>query len=222
MRWASGYVVIIFDLPRCLAPGGMGCFYFKISRMMKQLAMLALCAVLVAGCGKQEEVEAPAAIKESDISIASLKASKVIVYRFSQRGDEDPKVLIEPASMITGEGSLDLQSLKTLKRAEATLTPEQVGRLVDAVYGSNEKTESAACYEPHHIFLFYDNSDALINVVEVCFECTNLSAYPELEKPQWWRHDFRALARICDEAGVGMTAGSAEDLIQLRDERAKP
>lgn len=105
------------------------------------------------------------------------------------------------------------------KRNEAILKPDQVSRLVDAVYGSHEKTGPAACYDPHHIFLFYDTADVLIHVVEVCFSCTNLNSQPQIEESQWGRHDFRELARLCDEVGIGMNSGTAEDQIRFWDER---
>lgn len=188
---------------------------------MKQLVILILCSALIVGCGKQEAAkEQPAAIKESEITPANLKKARVVAYRFALPGDGESELPVESGfSLIDRNGRVDLATLDKLKQAKATLPPGQVHRLVDAVYGRNEKTGAAACYDPHHIFLFYDDSDSLINVVEICFSCTNLHAEPQIEELQWWRHDFRELARICDEVGIGMASGSAEDMIRLWDER---
>lgn len=122
-------------------------------------------------------------------------------------------------SLITKDGKLDIATLKSLKVAQATLTRDQVNRLVDSVYGPHSQAGAAACYDPHHIFLFYDKADVLINVVEVCFACINLHAQPQIKEAQWNRHDFRNLARICDEAGIGLTSRSAEEQILIWDQQ---
>ncbi len=169
--------------------------------------------MLFVGCGKRE---APVSIVDSQIEKSSLKAARVVAYRFAlpEEGRGLPSF-----SLITDEGKLDVAALKNLKLAQATLTPDQVSRLVDSVYRPHSLTGRAACYDPHHIFLFYGAADVLINVVEVCFGCTNLNAQPQIEEPQWSRHDFRELARICDEAGIWMMSGTAEDQIRFWDER---
>lgn len=169
-----------------------------------------------------ETSKTPISIQDSEITDSSLKAARVVAYRFGFPDEENEKAPRLPARIITQDGRLDIDTLEDLKMAEATLTPDQVSRFVDAVYGSHEKTDPAACYEPHHIFLFYDKDDILINVVEICFGCTNLHASPEIKESQVWRHDFRELARICDEVGIGMTSGTAEDQIRLWDEREQP
>ncbi len=179
--------------------------------------------MLFAGCEERAAVDAPISIQESSISKSSLKAARVVAYRFALPVEGSAELPRESGfSLINRDGSFDLAALKHLQLAEATLMPDQVSRLVDAVYDSHDVTGAAACYDPHHIFLFYDTNDVLINVVEVCFGCTNLHAQPQIEKPQWCRHDFRELARICEEAGIGMTSGSAEDQIRLWDERDQP
>jgi hypothetical protein len=184
--------------------------------------------MLIVGCGKRQAVatvkaidavEAPISVVDSPIDKPSLKAARVVGYRFALPGEGSGLPMESGFSLITRDGRLDIAVLKNLKLAQATLTPDQVSRLVDSVYGPHSETGPAACYDPHHIFLFYDAADVLINVVEVCFGCTNLNAQPQIEEPQWYRHDFRELARICDEAGIGMSLGTAEDQIRFWDER---
>ena len=183
---------------------------------MKHLTLVSLLAMLLVGCGKPEVADAPAPIPDSGRLVASLKVAKVVAYRFASPGEGGVQ---EPTTLFTPEGQLDKEALTNLKRSEAVLTPGQVGRLVEAVYGDHGKTPPAACYDPHHIFLFYDADGELINAVEVCFSCTNLVAQPEIEESQWFRHDYRELARIGDESGIGMSSGKAEDFIRLWDER---
>lgn len=193
---------------------------------MGRLVIPAACALMLSACDRPEVARAsgsirePIAIPPAAFSAASLKAAKVVAYRFALPGDGVPGAVMESGySLITKDGALDVTALERLKVKEATLNADQVARLVDAVYGDHEKTGAAACYDPHHIFLFHDRSGALFHAVEMCFACTNLHAQPPIAEPQWCRHDFRELARICDEAGIGMVSGSAEDQIRLWDER---
>lgn len=189
---------------------------------MKRVALLTLCSIFFTSCEKREKsevVDASILIQESKITESSLKNARVVAYRFALPGEGGELPMELGFSLITRERKLDLAALKNLKQAEATLTAEQVSRLVDAIYGTHDHTGPAACYDPHHIFLFYDTTDVLINVVEVCFGCTNLHAQPQIEESQWGNHDFRGLARICDEIRIGMSSGTAEDQIRLWDER---
>jgi hypothetical protein len=192
---------------------------------MKHLELATLCSMLFVGCGNRQTVatvkaiEAPISIVASQIEKSSLKAARVVAYRFALPGEGSELPMESGFSLITRDGKLDMATLKNLKLAQATLTPDLVSRLVDSVYGSHGEINPAACYDPHHLFLFYDTADLLINVVEVCFDCTGLNARPQIEEPQWYRHDFRELARICDEAGIGMTSGTAEDQIRFWVER---
>ena len=183
---------------------------------------------MLLACEKTEETQAsseardPIAVRELEFSETSLKNARVVGYRFALPWDDAPGAVMESGfSLIMRDGALDVPALDRLKVTEATLTRDQVGRLVDAVYGEHEKTGAAACYDPHHIFLFHDGDGTLFHVVEVCFGCTNLRTQPEIAEPQWWRHDFRELARICDEVGIGMVSGTAEDQIRFWDERER-
>ena len=185
---------------------------------MKYLALATLCLSIFAGCSKRQLVEAPILIANSQIEMSSLKASRVVAYQFALPEDESGMPIETGFSLITKDGKLDIATLNNLKVAQATLTPDQVNRLVDSVYGPHRETGPAACYDPHHIFLFYDTSNKLINVVEVCFACINLRAQPQIEETQWYRHDFRELARICDEAEIGLTSRSAEEQIRIWDQ----
>jgi hypothetical protein len=186
---------------------------------MKFLVIATLCWILFLSCRKREivsTIDSPLPIANSHIDESSLNAAKVVGYRFASPDHFDPSY-----SLITQEGRLDFATLERLKLTQATLTSTQVSRLVDAVYGPNSKTGPSACYDPHHIFLFYNANGLLVNVVEVCFGCKNLNLHPEISEQQWSRHDFRELARICDEAGIGMESGTAEDQIRFWDEQER-
>jgi hypothetical protein len=192
---------------------------------MKSFLFATLGALLLCGCEKREVTTAEVVTVEtvpilsSVPSMADLKAARVFAYRFALPNDGPADLPMESGfSLITLEGGLDVATLEKLKIAEATLTQGQVLRLVDAVYGRHKKFGPAACYTPHHLFLFHDSAGRLIQAIEVCFGCINLHAQPDVGEPQWARHDFRELARLCDEIGIGMVSGTAEQQIRVWDE----
>ena len=155
----------------------------------------------------------------SDRSTALEDATRVVGFRFVLPGEGNTNLPRQSGfSLMTQSGDLDLKLLDELKVKEAILTDEQRDRLVAAVYGDHPVTSSAACHDPHHIFIFYDESDRITNVVEICFACLSIRTHPGLEESQWRHHDFRSLARLCDEIEIGMTSGTAEEKIQFWDE----
>lgn len=152
--------------------------------------------------------------------IDPANAGKVVGYRFALPGDDRPDLPVPSGfSLLNEAGEVDFALLEKLKQSEAVLSPGQAQTLNDAVHGDNPEWIGAACYDPHHIFISYDGSARVTGVVEVCFSCTKVRTYPDLAKARWWRHDFRELARLCDEIGIGLTSGTANEMIELWDER---
>lgn len=178
-----------------------------ISQEMARVLQILFFAMLVCGGDR------------NDSSIALGKTTRVVGFRFVLPGEDEPDSPMPSGfSLIDQSGELDLALLSELKVKEANLTAAQRDSLVAAVYGDHQITSAAACYDPHHIFVFYDENDRIINLIEICFGCLNILTYPELDETQWLHHDFRVLARLCDEVGIGMASGTAEDLILFWDE----
>ena len=179
---------------------------------MMRVKLVLILSALLCGCDRDSS---------SDEAKASTlaKDSRVVGYRFAPPGSDDPDIPRESGfTLIDRSGVLDQSLLNELKVKEAVLTAEQVDRLNAAVYGEHPATSAAACYDPHHIFVRYGEHDEIVSIIEVCFSCLNIHTSPELEEDQWRHHDFRSLARICDEIGIGMTSRTAEDLIKFWDE----
>jgi hypothetical protein len=173
--------------------------------------------------------KAPAQKKETKKSAASFAALpfdrsavvKVEAIRFRAPGETDkPDEKSEfEFSFMNGNEKPDLSRLQELTVKKAELTPAQVDKLIQCLYGKNEKMFSAACYFPHHLFVFYDASGNVINTVELCFSCTGVAASPDMPKKQWYLHDFRGLARLCDECGIGLGTKTAEEYVRVLDRR---
>lgn len=137
-------------------------------------------------------------------------------YRFST-----PDAVESSWSLLTGDKQVDLGTLKKTTVASAQLTPEQTKKLLGCIFGDWKRSGSAACYGPHHLFLFRDATGKITHAIEVCFDCSDVSTFPDLDEKQWNHHDLRGLARLCDQIGIGMVKGTAEDYIRMKDEGEK-
>ncbi len=143
--------------------------------------------------------------------------SNVVGYRFRLPSDDAKEPVPSGFSLLTKSG-LDIKQLDTLKTKSAELTGEQVQQLTKAIT-SGEVTYPAACYDPHHIFVFYDADGKPTGAIEVCFSCAGVHASPPLTKPQWYRHDFIRLARLTDALGLWLEHRTAAEYEALQRER---
>lgn len=143
--------------------------------------------------------------------------SKVIGYRFRIPG-EDSKEAVPSGFSLLKKGSVDTALLERLAVKSVELRPEQIRKLTTAV-NAKEATSPAACYDPHHIFVFYSDTGAIVAAVEICFSCTGVSAIPGIAEPRWYRHDFLALAKLTDELGLWFERRTVKEWIAFRVER---
>ncbi|MEZ0274522.1 MAG: hypothetical protein ACAH88_06425 [Roseimicrobium sp.] len=200
---------------------------------MKAFFHVTACILIIVCCSSARvhaaDPKAPAQKKETKKSTASLAALpfdrsavvKVEAIRFKapgETGKPDEQTGLDFSFMRRDEKP-DLSKLRELTVKKAELTPAQIDKLIQCLYGKNEKMFSAACYFPHHLFLFYDASDNVINAVELCFSCTGVSASPHIPEKQWYHHDFRGLAKLCDECGIGLGSKTAEEYVRVLDAR---
>ena len=183
-----------------------------LSKEMKSIAIILFLGALLCGCDRNSS-------SAEKISPTQTHGARVVGFRFALPGDDTPNIPIESGfTLIDHSGGLNQVLLNELKVEEAVLTAEQVDRLNAAVYGEHPSISAAACYDPHHIFVFYDDHEKVVSSIEICFSCLNIHTFPGLEENQWRHHDFRSLARLCDEIGIGIGSQTAEDLIEFWDE----
>lgn len=117
------------------------------------------------------------------------------------------------------DSRVNLTALKKLSVKSAELTAKQRTTFLSAALSKEVGLSPAACYDPHHIFLLYDKKGQLINAFEVCFSCTNVRALPDFKEEHWRHHDWKALAFLCDEIGIGLGADTAEQFVKLHEGR---
>lgn len=58
------------------------------------------------------------------------------------------------------------------------LTEAQVKRLEAAVTGSHPAHPVAACFYPHHAFVFFNGSKEIVGHINICFLCSNYTGQP--------------------------------------------
>ena len=171
-----------------------------------------------AASGSKGKKEAPAALK-LPFDRAAVKRVEAIRFKAPGESDKPDAQPADPYTFLGAGGKTDFTKLRELTVKKADLTEAQIGTLIQGVYGKNEKMPPAACYDPHHLFLFYDGEGKIINVVELCFSCTNVNSSPPMPEANWYRHDFRKLAKLCDEAGIGLESKTAAEYVRMLDVR---
>lgn len=178
----------------------------------------ALLAVLVSSCGeRQSTVPAPPPQLSNEIRGAWPPAASANVtgYRFKTDPAEEPFSCI-----VRDQSRIDLGELSKRAEASAKLPREKAVELLDATFQKEEGLPAAACYEPHHIFLFRSDTGEITHVIEICFGCTNISTLPPLPEGQWQRHDFRRLYKLCES--LGLTDQPADAYFKIWDQRDSP
>jgi len=180
---------------------------------MKRFACLAL-ALVLSGCGEKKPPAAAAPEIRHEISGTwpATGFTKVVGHRFKSDNPEGFSFLRDSA--------VELTRLAEFSAASAELNPEQIQELLDATFQPKPGLAAAACYDPHHLFLFEDAAGKVTHAIEICFECTNISALPALGDQQWQHHDFRRLYRLCEN--LGLTDRPSSEYFRIWDNREAP
>jgi hypothetical protein len=147
--------------------------------------------------------------------------AKVIGYRFRLPG-ENSKEAVPSGFTLLPDGLLDSALLAKQKTKSAELKPADIRRLTSAINAAKVVSQ-AACYDPHHIFVFYSDAGTVVAAIEVCFGCTGVSAVPAVAKPRWGRHDFIALAKLTHRLGLWDEPRTLQQWLDLQsDDEPKP
>ncbi len=181
--------------------------------------LLAGIALLLLACSERPKSSAAAA---SEIPPGELTdvlqgtwppagTARVVGYRYEiPRGAYNAYLLHSEA----GERNRRLHhaELARLTRASKELTPGQIERLLAASFNKDGLGVGAACYQPHHIFVFHAPDGSVTQAIEICFECYGIEAapIPAGDPPS---ADFKELARLCDELGLWAGEKTAAEYI---------
>lgn len=110
-------------------------------------------------------------------------------------------------SLLTDHG-LDVAALSTRAVKSSILKKEVSDRVLASVNLSENPYPQADCYEPHHIFVFFDDNGQQVAAIELCFACNRATIMPELANENV---DFLKLARIVTDAGLGLHSFDSYD-----------
>lgn len=184
-----------------------------------KLLVLAL-AVLLLGCSKQPTGELPPTPTSHPQDFSPvLKAgwpprgySKVVGYRY-----DFPKIdycadLLYPENSDWKEFRLNHAKLARLARVSRELGTIHIERLLKATFATKGDTGAGACYQPHHIFVFYGSDGVATQAIEVCFACRNIIVAPE-PADGTPSASLRELATLCSDLGLWFTDESLSDYL---------
>lgn len=180
---------------------------------MKCFAYLVV-ALLFSACGEKKPPAAAAPEIRHEIASNWPPAgyAKVVGHRFESDNPEGSPFLRETA--------VELTRLSEFSVASAELNQAQIQQLLEATFQAEPGLAAAACYDPHHLFLFEDAAGKVTHAIEICFECINLRALPALSQEQRQHHDFRQLYQLCED--LGLTDQPASDFFRVWDESESP
>ena len=180
---------------------------------MKRIECLALATLLVACSEKKPPAAATPEIRhEISGTWPASGFTKVVGHRFKSDNPEGFSFLTDSA--------VELTRLAEFSAASAELTQAQIQELLSATFQAEPGLAAAACYDPHHLFLFEDAAGKVTHAIEICFECTNISALPALGEHEWQHHDFRRLYQLCGD--LGLTDQPSSEYFRIWDDRESP
>ena len=204
------------------------CYVGKIATALWRVVVV---ATLVQACSKQPDIDkqhkktreklepaVDAAVLVHEAKPFSARTAsnwtvpsftKVIGFRFQEPEGHDDR---DEFSLLD-DNLYKRADLNGCAVAGKALTNEQVDQLLAAAFTEKVLDGGAACYGPHHIFIFYADNDRIVGAIEVCFGCNNMAQLPATGKTyeqMLGHHDFIALARLSAELGIW--GGSEENL----------
>lgn len=136
--------------------------------------------------------------------------TRVVGYRFDiPDGTNSAELLYhEPGS---DQYQLHHTKLIALTRASKDLTVQQANRLLTATFSSEGHTGMGACYQPHHLFVFYSPDGSVSQAIEICFGCRMITVAPVPSDSPQPTANLKELAVLCSELGLWSANESAAD-----------
>lgn len=80
------------------------------------------------------------------------------------------------------------------------LSPEEVALLTTYITGKREPKDGAACYIPHHGFVFYGKDSKILGHLEICFMCERYYSLPRRGLATNW--DLAGLKALVTKKGL--------------------
>ncbi|GAA5495918.1 hypothetical protein Rhal01_02099 [Rubritalea halochordaticola] len=109
---------------------------------------------------------------------------------------------------------------KGIYRTSKPLTEEQTKKLFSCITGKHKPLLAAACFEPHHGFIFYDKANKIVAHISICFMCHNHSFSPEGELSDHW--DRQELKKLLKDLKMPIHKKPGDYTKEYLKEKGKP
>ncbi|HEY1083332.1 MAG TPA: hypothetical protein VGE29_13780 [Prosthecobacter sp.] len=143
------------------------------------------------------------------------EASYCVAYVLSDAPGRDPDSFLDPEKVICQEQV----SARTIGMKR--LPPEAGQRILDATFSRTASNPLSACYDPHHLFVFYAGNGHPLAAVELCLTCGGVDISPSDRDRDVLLSisssaDLNALAKVLEEAGLPLTPFKSLDEYRAR------
>jgi hypothetical protein len=149
---------------------------------------------------------------------------------------EDPKAEKDPFSeggtwiphgLMNDRNVVDVAALSTRIVKSGILKHDAAEGVVRGATNGAKRHPVMDCYNPHHLFVFYDYEGKPVAAIEVCFTCNRVKMTPEVRAGvgaagPFESADLAGLAKIASEAGLDLKPyADLDQYVQRLDEITK-
>ena len=185
-------------------------------RILIRQTLLLCVLVMLNACKPAADSRASGSVKHWPY----VEYARVVGYYFVDGRPRDTLSVMK-----NGGDGLDEEELRKWKQQEKTLTASQTTRFLQASFESKFRFSQAACYDPHHVFVFYNAQGKVVAACEVCLSCkafiewpANESVVHEHSRPV----DYLVLAKLCSELGLKLGPAREATHGPLKGEMVEP
>jgi hypothetical protein len=132
-----------------------------------------------------------------------------------------------PYGLINDRNIVDVAALSTRLVKSGVLKHEAAEGVIRGSTEGAKRHPIMDCYEPHHLFVFYDYDGDPVAAIEVCFSCNRVKMTPEVRVRggtfgPFETADLVGLAKIATEAGLDLKPfASLDAYVNRLDESTK-
>lgn len=119
--------------------------------------------------------------RKSEIDVIFEQTKKIEILAYLDRNQwekEDNPKYYSPVNYIKDK-KIDIKE-KYLKN-RIVLNSTQINKLKNELINSEVENWEAACYNPRHAIIFYNNKNEVFGYVELCFDCNGSYYSPNME-----------------------------------------
>ena len=129
-----------------------------------------------------------------------------------------------PYDLINDRNIVDVAALSTRLVKSGVLKHDAAEGVIRGSTQGTKRHPIMECYDPHHLFVFYDYEGRPVAAIEVCFSCNRVQMSPEVRVRRgtfgpFETADLAGLAKIVTEAGLDLKPFASLDAYVQRLDR---